>query len=52
MMAVVVLAEFFANGLQLRLVRAEVHRGHRLEIRRVEAWGEDCVLHRVLHRNG
>ncbi len=48
MMTVVILAEFFTDRFELRLVRAQVHGGHGLEIGGVKPRSEDCVLDGLL----
>ena len=50
-MTVVVLAEFFTDRLQFRLIRSQVHGGHGLEIGRVEPRREDGVLDGLLDGN-
>merc|ERR1712100_579342 len=44
MMTVVVLSELLTDGLQLSLIGLEVHGSHGVEISRVEAGRQDCVL--------
>ena len=50
MVAVVVLAELLADGLQLQHVGLQIHRRHGVKIRGVEAGGQDCVPDRILGR--
>ena len=50
--AVVILAEFFTDRFELHHVGLEVHRRHGVEVRGVEAGGQDCVLSRCFGRGG
>ena len=51
-MAVVILAEFLADGLQFCLIRTQIHGSHGIKVRGVKPRCEDRVLNRILRCNG